>query len=84
MILVSCEGTIMAYLTYLSAANRALIYEVRDLKGEEATAYVMNEGATKKMADKAVESVGGRSVDLHSCWKVIEYRGIDCGKTDDL
>ena len=56
----------MAYLTNLSAANRALIYEVRDLKGEEATAYVMNEGATKKMADKAVESVGGRLVDLHS------------------
>ena len=44
IVLISSEGSIMPFLEELSAANRALIYEVDDLTEEEAVKYLVESG----------------------------------------
>ena len=67
VVLVSSEGTIMPYLMGLSAANRALIYEVNDLTDEEATTYLLGRNITKDEVEDVLKCVGGRLVYLQSC-----------------
>lgn len=80
IVLISSEGTIMPLLRKLSAANRALIYEVGDISDAEATTYLMKNQVAKDTAKEVVKCVGGRLVDLQSCVERIN----DAEKSGDI
>ena len=72
VVLVSSEGTIMPLLEMLSAANRALVYEVEDIDDEKAEIYLIENGIEEDTAKKLVNLIGGRLVYLQSTIKIIQ------------
>ena len=64
IVLISSEGSIMPILERLSASNRAIIYEVGDLRDMEALKYLIENGVGIKAAKESVNCVGGRLVYL--------------------
>jgi len=67
VVLVSSEGTIIPLLAKLSATNRGFIYEVGDVHDDDAFRYLVNNGVHESLAEKLVDSIGGRMVHLESC-----------------
>lgn len=86
-VLISSEGFIILYFENekLSAANRALIYEVGGLTKKEGLNYLMENGvALLQTAKKSVKCVGGRLVYLQNVLTLNneELKSVDlCGTT---
>lgn len=48
LILSSSEGSLVPFLEKLSAANRAVVWDVEDLDEEQAMVYLMENGVAKQ------------------------------------
>jgi len=67
IVLISSDlGSILPIIEELSARNRALIYEVDDIGIGDAVQYMKKQGFTENVAEKLVDSIGGRLVYLES------------------
>ena len=57
MVLISSEGAVMPFLQQLSASNRAVVYEIGDLKEEKAIEYLMMMKLTHAEATRLVDYI---------------------------
>ena len=72
VVLVSSEGTVIPLLAKLSATNRGFIYEVGDVRDDDAFRYLVRNGVQESLAEKLVERIGGRMVHLESCIHLLQ------------
>ena len=75
VILVSSEGSIVPMLEGISATNRGIMYEIGDIKDEDAIYYLMKRGIGEDKAKKLVKFIGGRLVYLQTSVALIKKLG---------
>ena len=74
VVLVSSEG-LMPMLESISATNRGIMYEIGDIKDEDAIYYLMKRGIGEDEAKKLVTFIGGRLVYLQTSVALIKKLG---------
>ena len=75
VILVSSKGSIIPMLEGISATNRGIMYEIGDIKDEDAIYYLMKRGIGEDETKKLVTFIRGRLVYLQTSVPLIKKLG---------